>query len=235
MYKKMLSIAQQSLFPPRCPLCHQLTNNTVPLCHPCLGLLSPLEDCCSICGIAPIKGDVCGKCVTSPPPFQRFIGGYLFEKKLKEIIHDYKYNQQTHWIKTLAALFYPIIEDNYQGLNKPMALIPLPSHPVKTRQRGFNPILELAKKLAKKTHIPLINKGISRYKLGVSQSTLPLNQRHENVRHAFSSTIALPPHIAIVDDVMTSGATIGELAKTLRQSGAMKIDIWILARTLKSA
>lgn len=233
MYKRMLSIAQQWIFPPRCPQCKSLIHPDDALCEPCTMNLNVLRSYCYRCGIAPTEGEYCGQCATKPPPFQRFVGHYLYEKSLKEMIYDYKYRKQLHWANTLAKLLLSTLADDYDGINYPTAIIPVPAHTKKIRQRGFNPTLEICRFMSKKTNIPLIYQPVKRHRLGEAQSTLALSQRTSNVRGAFSVTGNIPSHVAIFDDVMTSGATVTELARTLRRHGAKKIDLWILARTLR--
>ena len=113
----------------------------------------------------------------------------------------------------------------------PEAILPVPLHSTRLRERGFNQALELARPMAQALALPLLIHHSQRTRATVAQTSLSAKQRRKNIRGAFQVTQPLPArHIAIVDDVMTTGQTINELAKTLRKAGATHIDVWVCAR-----
>jgi ComF family protein len=110
-------------------------------------------------------------------------------------------------------------------------LIPVPLHPVRLRERGFNQALELARPLSQRLHLPLEPHVVQRCRHTRSQSELSGSARRQNMRHAFRLIAPLPyQHVALIDDVVTTGSTLNELARTLRQSGVKTIQIWAVAR-----
>lgn len=112
-------------------------------------------------------------------------------------------------------------------------MIPMPMHPTRLKQRGFNQALEIARNLSLKFNIALDYQSCRRIKLTPPQATLPLKERVKNIRGVFSCEKNLQGmHIVLVDDVITSGASLNELAKTLKQAGAAHVECWVIARTL---
>ena len=109
----------------------------------------------------------------------------------------------------------------------------MPLHPARLRERGFNQSLELARGIARSLDIPLLTNSVRRIRNTQPQSTLPWKERKRNMRNAFACDDNLAgQHIGIVDDVMTSGTTLDELARILRLAGAREISAWVVARTL---
>ena len=112
-------------------------------------------------------------------------------------------------------------------------IIPMPMHPTRIKQRGFNQALEIAKVLTKNCKDKLDYKSVERQTLTPPQASLPLKERVKNIKGAFKVETDLSgKRIAIVDDVMTTGASLNELAKTLKNAGASHIECWVIARTL---
>lgn len=113
----------------------------------------------------------------------------------------------------------------------PEAILPIPLHPTRLKKRGFNQALELAKPLAKKLDIPLLNNAVLRQKYTQPQTELHAQERNENLTNAFQLATHLPyKHIALFDDVITTGATCSSLAQTLQQAGIETIEAWSCAR-----
>jgi ComF family protein len=116
---------------------------------------------------------------------------------------------------------------------RPDYIVAMPLHPLRLRERGFNQSQLLAERLSRHFGISLLTNICSRTRNTQPQSSLPWQERDKNMRGAFNCSADLAgKHIAIVDDVMTTGTTIEELARTLRHKGAVKVSAWILARTL---
>ncbi len=114
----------------------------------------------------------------------------------------------------------------------PDALIPVPLHPNRYAERGFNQADLLARHLAKSLPIPVLRGAVSRLKDQPAQSKLTASQREKNLQGAFRANLSLTDkHIAIVDDVVTTGATARALAQQLRKAGAREISLWAVART----
>lgn len=112
-------------------------------------------------------------------------------------------------------------------------IIPMPLHPQRLKERSFNQSLEIAKLLAKQHHTPLDYSSCIRTKYTPPQASLPLKERTKNIKGVFDVNAELSnKRIAIVDDVMTTGASLNELAKTLKKAGATHVECWVVARTL---
>jgi ComF family protein len=114
----------------------------------------------------------------------------------------------------------------------PMALVPVPLHRTRLRRRGYNQALELAKPLAKHFCMPLLHDALRRTRATDAQTELTAVQRRRNVRGAFEtiSPGALPEHVAVLDDVFTTGATLAECVGVLKKAGVARVDVWALAR-----
>lgn len=117
---------------------------------------------------------------------------------------------------------------------QPDIIVPMPLHLLRLRERGFNQAVEMARVLADCMHVPLGTNIAARIRPTEPQAALPLDQRAKNIRNAFAcSTDIAGKHIALMDDVMTSGASLDELAKTLKKAGAARVECWVAARTLR--
>ena len=114
----------------------------------------------------------------------------------------------------------------------PDLLLSVPLHRRRLRQRGYNQALELARPLAQALHVPLRHDRLQRRRHTGAQTELDAVSRRRNVRGAFAvrEGVALPAHVAILDDVMTTGATLAECARVLRRAGVARVDVWALAR-----
>jgi ComF family protein len=136
-----------------------------------------------------------------------------------------------HLANTLATLFHR--NKLAELANKIDLIMPMPMHQQRLQERGFNQALEIARVIANNTGISLDYSSCQRTKLTPPQASLPLKERIKNIRGVFSCTQNLQGlHIALVDDVMTTGASLNELAKTLKQAGAAHVECWVIARTL---
>ncbi len=142
----------------------------------------------------------------------------------------YKYGSQLN----LSRVFGQLLSQKTQAQQIDM-IIPMPMHPTRLKERGFNQALEIAKVLSQHNTQLLDYKSVIRQTLTPPQASLPFKQRVKNIRGAFSVIDAgklVGKRIAIVDDVMTTGTSLNELAKTLKRAGAAHVECWVIARTL---
>lgn len=155
------------------------------------------------------------------------MAAFAYAFPVNKLIQAAKFSEQLALIDRLAdALSHAIY-------TRPDGIVAMPLHPLRLRERGFNQSALLAQRIAKQLNIPLLKNACIRTRNTSPQSTLPWQERGKNMRKAFTCTADLGgKHIAIVDDVMTTGASIEELARTLRQAGAASISAWVVARTL---
>lgn len=201
---------------PLCPGCHaDLPWHSAPQCPRCA---SPTHD-----------GAVCGQCLRKPPHFDRTLAVLTYAFPADALIQALKYRHQLPLVPALATFLAELAA----SAPRPDLVMPMPLHPSRVRERGFNQALELAKIVARQLDIPLLPRGSERIRATPPQVGLPWKERAANLRGAFSSDLDLAgKHVAIVDDVMTTGASLNELAKVLRRQGAREVSAWVVARTV---
>jgi ComF family protein len=176
-----------------------------------------------------IAGAVCGKCLHHPPAFDNTVAAFSYSFPIDQLIKALKFQERLLLVNLLADELASRITE------LPEIIMPLPLHPIRLRQRGFNQSQLLAARVANRLGIPLLTGACQRVRDTRPQSSLPWKERDKNMRHAFiisSDVDVIDKHVAIVDDVMTTGASIGEMAQTLKQAGAKTVSAWVVARTL---
>ena len=221
------------LFPQRCQSCHQvLMDRQVSFCQDCYLQLPFQEHCCNQCGqIFTGLNDHCGRCLLSPPDFDACFCPFRYEVPISDQIIRFKYGERPELAKALASLLANEIQANQIPL--PELLIPVPLHISRLRKRGFNQSLLLAKELSKTLEIPISNDVIEKHRPTEPQAELSLVQRKANLRNCFRIIQQdLPKHIAIVDDVFTTGTTASEITKILKRNGVDYVQVWGLAHTI---
>lgn len=219
-----------SILPQDCLLCGA-SNASDGLCAPCRADLPWLDrPLCPRCSLPTPGGEICGHCLHHPPSLDRTVAVFSYEFPLDALIQGLKYGQQLNIVLPLATA----LAQRAQAVPRPDLLVAMPLHPLRLRERGFNQALELAKVLTQRLGIPLPPNSAERIRATASQVGLPWKERAGNLRNAFASTMDLTgKHVAIVDDVMTTGASLNELGRALRRQGASEISAWVVARTLE--
>lgn len=197
-----------------CDGCHKdLPWHSAPQCPQC-GLLS--------------NGLVCGSCLNTPPEFDATHSLFTYDFPLDAMMQRYKYGNMLN----LGHIFGKMLSKKVDLANIDL-IIPMPMHPTRLKERGFNQSLEIAKVLSKNCPQKLDFTSAQRQKYTPPQASLPLKERVKNIKGVFKISADLNgKRIAIVDDVMTTGASLNELAKTLKQAGAAHLECWVVARTL---
>ncbi len=226
---------QTLLYPPRCQLCGGKVSGDPDLCAPCRRELPHNAHPCPRCALpmpaAAPAGQPCGHCRKHPPPFQRCIAPFLYAPPLDHLITGLKFQGRLTAGRLLSALLADHLEQAATD-DWPEALVPIPLHPTRLRSRGYNQALELARPLGRRFGIPLLPRLCRRTRATAPQREQHLEQRHRNLRGAFRvSSAPVFRHLAIVDDVVTTGATAAELARVLLRAGARRVDVWSVART----
>jgi ComF family protein len=224
-----LNNVQQWLYPPRCTLCGDPGEGHYDLCHPCLTALPHNLHPCRQCGL-PLEGSeahLCGRCLKKAPPFDRAVIPLLYQPPLDRLILALKFHQGLAHARLLGQLLAEAVE---QSDSRPQLIIPVPLHPQRLRERGYNQALEIARPAARRCAIPIALDHVERTRATGTQTRLKYKERHKNMRGVFEVIRDVPQHVAIVDDVVTSGATVSALAKALKQAGATRVDIWAVAR-----
>lgn len=220
-----------------CLLCASHKGGKLGLCEACLHDL-PWHDAshCPQCGLLS-NGLLCGNCLNATPSFDATQALFTYDYPLDRLLQHYKYQESLSLANTFAALWLDKQAANIAGLQdkKPQIdlIIPMPMHKDRLKQRGFNQALEIARLISKHTQIQLDYTSCQRTRLTPPQASLPLKERIKNIRGVFQCDKNLQGlNIALVDDVMTTGASLNELAKTLKQAGAAHVECWVIARTL---
>lgn len=231
VYQRLQNI-QQYLFPGQCLLCLDTAPSGQMLCSPCAEEL-PLNDCgCSRCGKPmPVAVAECGACQKSPPAFDSVHTLYRYQPPVDQLVQQMKYNHKLHLARLFGKQLRNAAPAWIRQSGKPDLIIPVPLHRSRLRQRGFNQSIEIARATAKILGIKLELDRIRRIRKTDPQTELPLKQRKQNVRGAFEVNGSLDGlSLVIVDDVITSGHTVGELARVLKRAGASKVGVWGIAR-----
>lgn len=203
------------------------------MCDACLSDL-PWHDApqCPQCGLLS-NGLTCGSCLSAAPHFDATRALLTYDFPVDSLLQHYKYRDMLHLATTFATL---LIEKKLasQALPRKIDLvIPMPMHHARLKERSFNQALEIARIIAKRTLLKLDYNTCQRTRHTPPQASLPLKERIKKIRDVFSCTQNVQGlNIALVDDVMTTGASLNELAKTLKAAGAAHIECWVIARTL---
>lgn len=207
------------------------------LCPACLEALPYNHQHCRQCALplafAPTKPVLCGGCLKHPPSFDRVITPLRYQFPVNRLISRYKYSNQRALGRPLISVLVNEVSDHLtrSPTLRPDVLIPSPMHPAKQRKRGFNQAEDIAEQLSISIGIPWSVTLVKRQRAGTAQSGLNRQQRLANLKGAFVITGRPPSRIAIIDDVMTTGATARMLAQTLKAAGAAEVEVWALART----
>ncbi len=216
------------LFPPRCILCGGRGSRDLDLCEGCCADLPRLERHCLRCALPLVSGDICARCLRHPPAFHSTTALFHYAFPIRELIIALKFHGQLHLAPTLGRLMARALENRS---DLPGCIIPVPLHPKRLRERGYNQALELARPIARTLGIPLEHRACIRTRPTQAQSGLPERRRRINVAGAFRLIAPLKAdHVALVDDVMTTGSTVQALASELRRGGVERVEVWSLSR-----
>lgn len=219
----------QTLSPPsRCLLCGAPGQAGLDICRACFDELPWLRHACGRCAL-PLRGTglVCGGCLAKPPGFDRTLALWHYLPPVVGLIHALKFQGR----QDLARALGEMLAARLRPIPPPDCLVPVPLHPTRYRARGFNQALEIARPVASRLRIPLCPQLCRRLRPTQPQSLLAAQARRANLRGAFQATADLSGrHIALIDDVLTTGATAHAAATALKQAGAAKVEVWVLAR-----
>lgn len=227
LFKKLMS-----LLPRLCVLCGSASHTARNCCEPCQLALPILSHHCQQCAhILPV-GDRCPTCQHNPPPFRQTYALAPYQAPIIHLITRLKFQHQLSHAQLLGDLLTSRIQQDWY-LNHPLPdlIIPIPLHPQRLKARGFNQALEIARPIHKALTIPLDLSGSKRIKATAAQSSLTARERGQNMANAFHADRDYTGlHIAVLDDVITTGHTMRAFCQTLKQAGATYIDVWCCAR-----
>lgn len=229
---KWLNLIQNCVLPPTCILCDNHSFSDKDICQPCLNQLIQNHNGCYQCGNPLTEHSepdaICGQCLKSSPGYDCTTAPFAYQTIMQHLITRLKFNDSHKNARLLGML---LAEQLQQQTQLPECIIPVPLHKNRYRERGFNQSIEIARTVAKQLKIPLELNVCVRHRNTPHQVSLPAKQRHSNIKDAFSIVKPLRySHVAVLDDVMTTGSTVAEIAGLLKKAGVKKVEVWVCAR-----
>lgn len=226
---RLLFALQNWWLPWRCLLCGGAGQHGVDLCEDCAAELPRNAHCCQRCALPlPLSVPQCGRCQRKAPPWDAAWAPFRYAWPLDRLETRFKFHRDLAAGRALAAMWKR--EPHPRQL--PQLILPVPLHRRRLRERGYNQALELARSLARGLGVACRHDLLQRVRHTEAQTGLDAVERRRNLRNAFAlrEGAALPSHVAVLDDVFTTGATLEACARTLKRAGVAKVDVWALAR-----
>lgn len=219
-----------------CLLCDEQVDTPLPLCSDCDAELPWLGPHCQVCALPlAVEGLTCGSCLKRPPAFTRVEAPWRYGFPIDALINRFKHQARWPIGRLLGDLLARHLAHGFsEGLPRPDVLLAVPLSPKRQRQRGFNQAQMLAEVLSKALQIPQQSAWLERVGDTAAQQKLDAAARRRNLRGAFvvqPCAQVRARHVALVDDVLTTGATAQQLARQLTRAGAARVDVYCLART----
>ncbi len=218
----------------RCLACHipfiPSTDQSY-LCNKCINHVKiKTNNICKLCGQhIPSAEHVCLECVKSPPPWDALSFYGIYDDLLKALILKYKFSADL----SLLPLFASYLYDACLSLPSCHMIVPMPRHDKRLKDEGFNHILEICRPLEKKLMLPIAHEALLRTRYTPPQSTLQASDRKNNPSKSFNSQSVKDKNILLIDDVITTGSTLRHASLSLRNAGAKKIYIAVIARVIR--
>jgi ComF family protein len=235
MLSQLFHGIEKILLPYHCVLCHEKANDR-DLCAACALELPPIQKhkSCQQCAM-PLNGETterCGACQKNPPAYDRTIALFYYQEPITHMLRQFKFHDKLLYGKLFSTLLIEKINIELPAEDLPELLLPIPLHASRLSERGYNQALELAKPLAKALKIKLNYRDLIRTRSTQQQATTEKEERYTNVKGAFSLDKTLTAqHVALIDDVITTGHTVNECAKILKHQGIKKVTVFSVART----
>ena len=233
-----LSRLERILLPPACVLCAGTEGaEDIDLCSPCASELPQNDSACVQCAEQltghRANATLCGACLRKPPRYDVAHCAFQYRFPVDHLVRALKYHGRLAHARVLGRLLARSLNATPREA-WPQALIPVPLAQRRYGERGFNQAIEIAKQLERQLDIPLRADAIERRRDTREQAGLDRDARRKNVRGAFAVRATLfVDHVAIVDDVVTTGSTVNEVARVLKRAGVKRIEVWAVARASK--
>lgn len=243
--KKLLS----NLFPSRCLLCQKTivlrsennNHDNIEICQQCLTTLPYNGNCCDRCAVPLVTeghGPVyCGRCIKKSPAFDYVYSPLCYENDVIRLVHQLKFNEKITFSRSLSEMMHKCWVSKTEEKNSADVidildcLMPVPLYKSRMRQRGFNQSIELSRVISKKLNVPIECNTVNRRRSTESQTGLNITQRRKNIKGAFEVVKKISAKdVLIIDDVMTTGSTVDELARVLKKEGVKRVGVLCLAR-----
>jgi ComF family protein len=229
-------------FPGRCLCCGANSFTNQDLCEHCKMALPWQEYACPRCALplpAP-SSSPCGECQRRRPSFQQSLAAFRYEAPVNRLITRFKHQDGQACGRLLSELFCEWLPSHidWNTTARPDYLLPVPLHWTHLWQRGFNQAEWFARDLSRRYNIPCLTDALIRKRSGVAQQSLRREQRLKNLQNIFQirpkhHSLFINKHIVVIDDVITTGATVENISRLLKDAGAASISVWALARTPK--
>jgi ComF family protein len=226
--------------PQACVLCRAAAGNRL-LCAACDAAMPRITDACPACALPSPGALPCGNCVTAPPPHAAALAAWVYAYPADRLVHAFKYGGTLALAEPLAyaladalALRAAALADAFalRAAALPDCIVAIPLSATRQRERGFNQATEIARRVARALRVPFAT-GLERIRDTPPQAELALSARAANLTGAFAANASFAGRsVAVVDDVMTSGATLAAAARALSAAGAIRVEAWAVARTL---
>jgi len=225
----------RGLLAPRCLICDEPGTAEQDLCPACAHTLPWSVAACRGCALplppALKHQALCGTCQRHHSALHQCWAAFIYASPVDELLLRFKFHHDLAAGQLLSQLMQRALRRHVNDQALPQALIPIPLHRARLRQRGYDQALELAKPLARELGLPL-RQGLHRQRATQPQSELDAAARRRNLRGAFTAHPPLPKHVVLIDDVMTTGATLQAAAQALHHVGVERVDAWVCARVL---
>ena len=222
---------RRNLFPPVCLVCGGDGQPDMDCCVPCEADLPVLPGRCRRCGLELNRDvDLCGRCATARPHFSAAWPAFAYRGVIEGLVQRFKFHGDLAAGRLLGDLLARRL--GHLRAPRPDLLIPVPLHGRRRLQRGYNQAALLCRDVSRHFGTLPWTEALRRVRSTAVQSELPAERRGGNVRGAFEIAClpGLPKRVALLDDVMTTGATLDECARVLRSAGVEQIDVWVVAR-----
>ena len=221
-----------------CLLCDEPAEAEMPICVACEAEMPWLGEHCQTCALPlPEAGLTCDGCLLEPPAYEQVAVPWRYDFPVDSLITRFKHNAKWPFGHLLADVLSQYLQHRFdEDLPRPDALLPVPLAAKRLRQRGFNQAAMLARWLSRQLDLPCEENVVHRIQDTSAQQDLDAKARKRNLRNAFALTSdanVKGRHLALVDDVLTTGATAQALARLLMNAGAARVDVYCLARTPK--
>jgi len=230
-----------NLFPSRCILCRRTVSGRalhepVEICAECFNRLPHNIFGCLRCALplAEEVGDtvLCGRCIKKAPAFDYAYSLFRYEDDIIQLVHQLKFAEKITFARSLGEMLLRFLQAKLPTVKEqPDCLLPVPLHTARLRQRGFNQSIEIARVIARRLEIPIEYDAVIRRRKTFAQTGLNALQRQKNIRGAFEVVTEIKAkHVLIIDDVMTTGSTVNELAWLLKKNKVERVGVLSIAR-----
>jgi ComF family protein len=229
LWRPLTGALQRLVLPYRCLLCGAAGDDGLDLCHDCAAELPRNPACCARCALPlPQPTALCGQCQRRAPPWDAAWVPFRYAWPLDRLESRFKFGADLAAGSVLSSLWLRAP----RPMDMPAWIVPVPLHVARLRVRGYNQSIELARTVSSRLNVPLRLDVLTRLRATPAQTELGALARRRNVRGAFAvrPNVAWPSHVALLDDVMTTGATLWECARVLKRAGVKRVDVWALAR-----